>query len=212
MKLYNWQFAPNCRRVRMFVLEKGLDLPSIEEVIGDDLRLVPDYLRTWPHAMVPMLELDDGTRIGEAMAICRFFEDEFPDPPLMGTNGREKGTIEMWERRAYDEAMIGTAKVFRNSHPQFADRGLPGTTEKVPQIADLIERGKGRVARFYHKFDDQLRDHRYVAGDRFSAADITTLCATDFARFNGLDIPADCPSVERWHAEISARPSAANSR
>lgn len=208
MKLYNWQFAPNCRRVRMFVLEKGLDLPAITEVIDDRFRLIPSYIATWPHAMVPMLELNDGTRIGEAMAICRYVEDEHPEPNLMGRNGKEKGTIEMWERRAYDEGMIGTAEVFRNSHPEFVDRGLPGRTDPVPQVPDLIERGKGRVRKFYEKFEAQLRDHRYVAGDRFTVADITTLCSMDFARFNKLDIPDDCPSVARWHEEVSNRPSA----
>lgn len=211
MKLYNWQFAPNCRRVRMFVLEKGLDLPAIEEVIGSGLRLRPEYLQTWPHAMVPMLELDDGTRIGEAMAICRYFEDEFPQPNLMGRDGREKGVIEMWERRAYDDCMIGTAEVFRNSHPDFVDRGIPGTTAPVPQIPALIERGKGRVARYYRKMQEQLRDHRFVAGDRFSVADITTLCAMDFARACDMPIPSDCPDVARWHADVSARPSATQS-
>ncbi|MGQ0618998.1 MAG: glutathione S-transferase family protein [Panacagrimonas sp.] len=211
MKLYNWQFAPNCRRVRMFVLEKGLGLPAIAEVIGSGLRLLPEYIGKWPHAMVPMLETDDGVQIGEAMAICRYFEDEYPDPPLMGRNGREKGTIEMWERRAYDDGMIGVAEVFRNSHPDFVDRGLPGTLEKVPQIPALIERGKSRVSRFYRKFDAQLQNHRFVAGETFSVADITTLCSMDFAIVVGLAIPAECRAVARWHEQVSARPSAASS-
>lgn len=211
MKLYNWQFAPNCRRVRMFMLEKGLDLPAIEEVIGSGLRLLPQYVDTWPHAMVPMLELDDGTRIGEAMAICRYLEDEYPEPNLMGRDGREKGLVEMWERRAYDECMIGTAEVFRNSHPEFVDRGIPGTTEPVPQIPQLIERGKGRVRRYYRKIEAQLRDNRFIAGPRFSVADITTLCSVDFARAVDMPIPPDCKGVARWHEEISVRPSARSS-
>lgn len=211
MKLYNWQFAPNCRRVRLFVLEKGLDLPGIEEVIGSGLRLLPQYVDQWPHAMVPMLELDDGTRIGEAMAICRYFEDEYPGPKLMGGNGREKGTIEMWERRAYDDGMIGVAEVFRNSHPEFVDRGLPGTLEQVPQIPALIERGKGRVSRFYRKFDAQLQSHRFVAGETFSVADITALCSIDFAIVVGLAIPSECSAVARWHEQVSARPGAVKS-
>lgn len=212
MKIYNWQFAPNCRRVRMFVLEKGLDLPAIEEVIGDGFRLRPEYVDKWPHAMVPMLETDDGAQIGEAMAICRYLEDKFPAPPLMGSTPLEKGLVEMWERRAYDDGLIGCAEVFRNSHPQFVDRGLPGTLEPVPQIPALIERGKGRVRRFYQKFNTQLATSRYVAGDRFSVADITTLCVTDFAKFNGLDIPAECPDFARWYAEVAARPSARTSQ
>ena len=208
MKLYNWQFAPNCRRVRMFVLEKGLDLPAISEVIEEGMKLQPAYLDSWPHALVPMLELDDGTRIGESVAICRYLEHEHPDPPLMGTTSLEKAAIESWERRAYDECMIGTAEVVRNSMPEFHDRGIPGSLEPVPQIPALIERGKGRIRRYYKKFDAQLRDNRYVAGDKFSMADITTLCATDFAKFAGLDIPSDCPNMARWYDEVSARPSA----
>jgi glutathione S-transferase len=208
MKLYNWQFAPNCRRVRMFVLEKGLDLPAIEEVVGEGFRMYPQYIDKWPHALVPMMELDDGTQIGEAAAICRYIEDEYPNPPLMGRSGLEKATIEMWERRAYDECMIGTAEVVRNSMTEFYDRGIPGSLEPVPQIPALIERGRGRVRRFYKKYDTRLRETRYLAGDNFTMADITTLCAMDFAKFAGMDIPPDCTGVARWYTEVSERPSA----
>jgi glutathione S-transferase len=207
MKLYNWQPVPNCRRVRMFILEKGLELPTIEEV-GDKVRLSESYIKMWPHALVPMLETDDGLRIGEAMAICRFLEDEYPVPNLMGINGREKACIEMWERRAYDEGLTGAAEVFRNSHPALVDRGLQGSLEPVPQIPALIERGRGRVGRFYRKFDDQLKENRFVAGDRFTVADITTLCSIDFAEAVGMKVPDDCLSVTRWHQEVSARPAA----
>ncbi|WP_420467378.1 glutathione S-transferase family protein [Panacagrimonas sp.] len=211
MKLYNWQFAPNCRRVRMFVLEKNLDLPAIEEVIGSGLRLLPEYIDRWPHAMVPMLETDEGASIGEAMAICRYFEERFPEPNLMGRTAVEKGTIEMWERRAYDECLIGTAEVFRNSHPEFVDRGLPGTTAKVPQIPALIERGKGRVARYYPKLETQLADNEWVAGARFSVADITTLCAMDFAIAVDMPIPDTCPATRRWYEQVNQRPTAKQS-
>jgi glutathione S-transferase len=170
--------------------------------------LSDNYIKIWPHALVPMLETDDGLRIGESMAICRFLEDEHPDPNLMGANGREKACIEMWERRAFDEGMIGAAEVFRNSHPAFVQRGLPGSLEPVPQIPALIERGRGRVERFYRKFDDQLKENQFVAGDRFTVADITTLCSVDFAKFVGLEMPQDYPSVARWHQEVSARPAA----
>lgn len=196
----------------MFVLEKGLDLPAIEEVIGDHFRLRPEYIEAWPHAMVPTLETDEGTQIGEAMAICRYLEAVYPEPPLMGSTALEKGVVEMWERRAYDEGLIGCAEIFRNSHPEFVDRGLPGSLEPVPQIAQLVDRGKGRVRRFYRKFNEQLRAQRFVAGDKFSVADITTLCVVDFAKFNQQDIPAECAGVARWYAEVSARPSALASR
>ncbi len=212
MKIYNWQFAPNCRRVRMFMLEKQLDLPALEEVIGDGFRLRPAYVDKWPHAMVPMLETDEGVRIGEAMAICRYLEDVYPEPPLMGATAVEKGLVEMWERRAYDEGLIGCAEVFRNTHPAFVDRGLPGSLEPVPQIPDLVARGHGRVRRFFQKFEQQLAHSHFVAGDRFSVADITTLCVSDFAKFNQIDIPTDCPAFARWYAEVTIRPSAQASR
>jgi glutathione S-transferase len=191
----------------MFILEKGMEMPALVEV-GGEVRLSDDYIKVWPHALVPMIETDDGLRIGEAMAICRFIEDEHPRPNLMGTTSREKAVIEMWERRAYDEGMIGSAEVLRNSHPAFVERGLPGTLEPVPQIPALIERGKDRVRRFYQKFEDQLKDKQFVAGDRFTVADITTLCSIDFAKFIGLQVPSDCPSVERWYREVSSRPAA----
>jgi glutathione S-transferase len=158
-----------------------------------------------------MLETDEGERIGEAMAICRYFEERFPQPNLMGSTAVEKGTIEMWERRAYDECLIGTAEVFRNSHPEFVDRGLPGTTEIVPQIPALIERGKGRVGRFYKKIEAQLAVQPWVAGSRFSVADITTLCAMDFAIAVDMPIPQECPSTRRWYEQVNARPTARQS-
>ena len=126
----------------------------------------------------------------------------------MGRDGREKACIEMWERRAYDEGMIGAAEVLRNSHPAFVDRGLQGSLEPVPQVPALIERGRGRVSRFYRKFEEQLRENRFVTGDRFTVADITALCSIDFAKLLGLDIQEDCPSVVRWHQEVRARPAA----
>ncbi len=211
MKLYNWQFAPNCRRVRMFILEKGINLPEMSEVVvlDDALKVDPGYVNMWPPAMVPMLELDDGTRFSEALAIVRYFEDVHPEPNLLGKNPVERAMICMWERPAYDEGIVGTAEVVRNSMEVFLDRALPGVPhEAVPQIPALIERGKGRVRRYYSKIESQLAKNAYMAGDRFTFADITNLCAVDFAIFAGMAIPDDCPSVARWHKSVSSRPTA----
>lgn len=119
--------------------------------------------------------------------------------------------ITMWERRAYDESIIGSAEILRNALPIFHDRGLPGTTEVVKQIPDLVERGRGRVSRFYKKFEDQLRENEWVAGNRFTFADITTLCGVDFAIYMDMPIPENAPSVKRWYEAINKRPSAAAS-
>lgn len=214
MKLYNWQFAPNCRRVRMFILEKGLPLPPLPEVVAldDALRVDADFVRMWPPAMVPVLELDDGTRISEALAIVRYFEDLYPEPNLLGASPLERARVMMWERPAYDEGIVGTAEVVRNSMPVFHDKALPGVpNEAVPQIPALIERGKGRVRRYYKKINGQLAGNPFMAGDRFTFADITNLCAVDFAMFANMPIPDDCPNVARWYQDVSSRPAAAAS-
>ncbi len=207
MKIYDWHIAPNPRRLHIYLAEKGLKIP-LEEVGGEDTRLIPSYVAKYPHAMVPMLELDDGTCIGEAMAICRYFEEIHPDPPLMGIDAKDKAIVEMWEKRANEEGMLPASELFRNTSPDFADRGLPGSAEPIPQVPELIVRAKARMARFYRKFDEQLATNEFVAGPRYTIADITTLCAVDFGKWTDLDIPEDCKNMRRWYEAVSARPSA----
>lgn len=206
MKLYDWDFAPNCRRVRMFLLEKGIDIEK-EECITPEIALKDSYNTHYPHYMVPMLELDDGTQIGEALSIWIYLENLHPNPPLMGTTPLEKATILAWERRAYDEGMTGHAEIFRNAHEKFIDRGLPGHILPIPQIPALIERGKLRVERFHQKFNKQLADNRFVAGDRFTVADITTLVVCDFGHALEMQIPDSAPHVKRWYDEMQQRES-----
>jgi glutathione S-transferase len=158
--------------------------------------------------MVPMLELDDGTQIGEVNAICRYFEALHPQPQLFGSNPREIASIEMWDRHAYDFGLTGVAEIFRNTHPEFRDRSLPVYGERLPQIPALVERGRWRLRRFYELFDAQLARNAFVTGSRYTMADITAFCAIGFARFAGLEVPAEFGNVQRWHAEVSSRPSA----
>ena len=207
MKIFDWHIAPNPRRLHIYLSEKGIQVP-LEEVGGDDLKLKPSYVAKYPHAMVPVLELEDGTCIGEAMAICRYFEELHPSPPLMGTDAKDKAIVEMWEKRANEEGMLAASELFRNTHPAFADRGLPGSAEPIEQHPYLVERAKARLGRFYAKFNAQLADNEFVAGERYTIADATTLCAIDFAKWTELDIPADCKHLRRWYEAVSARPSA----
>ncbi len=207
MKLYVWNKAPNPRRVLIYLAEKAIAIP-IEDVGGGKGRLKADYVARYPQATVPMLELDDGTQIGEAMAICRYLEELHPDPPLMGVDARDRAIVDMWERRAYEEGLVAVAEIFRNRHPLFADRGVPGAAGPVAQIPALVERGKQRVQLFFRKFNAQLRDKPFVAGERFTVADATTLAVVDFAALGDESMPEDCPSLRRWHAEVSKRPSA----
>lgn len=207
MRLYVWGSAPNPRRVRMFLAEKGISVPM--EDVGDGAFLSAEYRGHYPFRMVPMLELDDGTQIGEAMAICCYFEALHPDPPLMGRDAKDRALIEMWERRAYDEGFMGAAEIFRNSNPAFKGRGLPGYAEPVAQISELAGRGQQRLDRFFKMFNDQLTTRPFIVGEHISVADITALCSIDFAkRLAEVSIPVACGHLSRWYDMLSSRPSA----
>ncbi|MCB1810029.1 MAG: glutathione S-transferase N-terminal domain-containing protein [Candidatus Competibacteraceae bacterium] len=211
MKLYEWDFAPNCRRVRMFLIEKGIEIER-EECITSEIKLKNSFEEYYPHYMVPMLELEDGTQIGEGLAIWVYLETLHPEPSLLGTTALEKAMIIGWERRAYDEGLIGHAEIFRNSHPNFVNRGLPGHREPVPQIPGLIERGKLRVERFHKKFNEQLANNKFIAGDKFSVADITTITVVDFGHALEMPIPDSAPHVQRWYDEMQLRDSVQKSK
>ena len=208
MKFYDWGGAPNPRRVAMFIKEKGLDIETID-VGAKGARLSDDYLVADAHRLVPALELDDGsTLFGEAMAICRYLEALYPEPPLMGTDLLDRARVDMWERRADMEGIGAVGELFRNSHPAFEGRGLPGRAERIEQIPELIERGRARVGWFFEKFDAQIGDHEFVTGSRFTIADITAFCATGFAiKVCKVQIPESCGNFQRWFDAVSTRPS-----
>lgn len=213
MKLYTWTAAPNPRRARIFVAEKGIDIEIVEAGDPQNPAILSDaFCEKFPHRRVPLLELDDGDWIGETAAICRYLEAIYPDRPLMGRNPKEIAMVEMWDRVAEWEAMMAAAEVFRNTSRAFAGRGLPGYKKAIAQIPDLAERGKTRLAMFYDKLDVQLAGREFITGDLFSLADITALCSIDFAGWRKLGIPEKCTNVARWHAAVSARPSAAVGR
>jgi glutathione S-transferase len=208
MKFYNWGSAPNPRRVAIFIKEKGLEIETID-VGAKGARLSNDYLATGAHRLVPALELDDGTIIGESMAICRYLEHFHPAPPLMGTDALDRAQVDMWERRADMEGIGAVGELFRNSHPAFAGRGLPGRAEQIDQIPELVERGRARTGWFFEKFDAQIGDKEFVTGSRFTVADITALCATGFAlKVCKVEIPDSCGNFKRWYEAVAARPSA----
>ena len=210
MKLYDTQMAPNPRRVRIFMAEKGIACDETEEVNivgGDNLSEV--FLAVNPRGVLPTLVLDDGTVLDETVAICRYFEETHPEPPLMGTGAVGRARVEARQRHMEFDGLLGAADAFRNSFPGFAKRGLAGNAPAVDAIPALAERGKAAVARFYRRLNDELADSTFVAGDNFTIADITALCAIDFAVGAArVAIPDDCEHLKRWHAEVSARPSA----
>lgn len=209
MKLYDWKIAPNPRRVRMYLAEKGIEVPTEQAAEPNAMGLRDDYLAKGAHRLVPLLELDDGTCIGEAMAICRYFEAEHPEPPLFGRSPKEKALVEMWERISEIQGLHAAAENFRNAIPAFAGRALPGYAEPVEQIPALAERGRMRYSAFLKKLDQRLGEARFLAGDDyFSVADITAFCTLDFAKNFRLPIPEDHAHLRRWYEEVQARPSA----
>lgn len=207
MKLYDCQMAPNPRRVRVFLAEKGVDIPKTEVSIIEGENLKPEYLAVNPRGLLPTLELDDGNRIDETIAICRYIEETQPEPNLMGRDALEKAQIESWQRHMEFDGLNPTGEMFRNSFDPFKNRGLPGL-ENVQAIPELAARGKAGVERFYERLEQRLSQSTYIAGERYTVADITALCVVDFASFAKMGIPEANTNTKRWHADVSARPSA----
>jgi len=201
MKLYDGGRAPNPRRVKVFLAEKGITVPTEQVDLGKLGHKSAAYTAINPLQRVPALELDDGTVISESIAICRYFERLHPEPPLFGTDARDSAIVEMWERRIEFHLLGPISHVFRNSHPAMKDM-------EVPQVPAWAEANKPRVMDFLALLDGELKSRRYVAGDRYSVADITGMIAVDFLKPAKLAVPDTLSSLKRWHEEVSARPSA----
>lgn len=209
MKLYDCKMAPNPRRVRIFIAEKKLQIPAVEVSIIDGENLKPEYLTVNPRGLLPVLELNDGTRIDETQAICRYLEETHPEPNLMGRTTLERAQIESWQRHMEFDGMTAVSEVVRNSIPVFSSRGLPGVTQPVAAIPALVERGIQSVKRFYDRLEQRLKESEFVAGSRFTIADITALCVVDVAKNRiNVPIPVENKQTQRWYEAVSARPSA----
>jgi glutathione S-transferase len=201
MKLYDGGRAPNPRRVRVFLAEKGLTVPTEPVDLGAMQHKSVDFAAINPIQRVPVLVLDDGTIIAESIAICRYFEALHPDPSLFGVGAKQIAEIEMWNRRLELNLLFPIAHVFRNTHPAMKEM-------EVPQVPAWAEANKPRVMEFLAIFDEALKNRPFAAGDRYSVADITGLVAVDFMKPAKLAVPETCANVRRWHAAVSTRPSA----
>jgi glutathione S-transferase len=200
MKLYDGGRAPNPRRVRIFLAEKGVSVPMAPVNLGAFEHKTPEYTAINPLQRVPALMLDDGTVITESMAICRYFEALHPKPPLFGRDGKEAALIEMWNRRLELNLYEAVSAVFRHLHPAMR--------EMENQVPEWGEASKPRVKDFLALLDRELGDRPYVAGEHYSVADITGLVAIDFMKVPKLEVPPEFANVRRWHAQLAARPSA----
>jgi len=200
MKLYDDKRAPNPRRVRMYLAEKGIDVPLVPVSVAERENRKEEFKQKNSLQQIPVLELDDGTCIPETLAICRYFEVSQPAPPLFGETALEQAQVEMWNRRIEFQLLSTVGAYWRHCHP--FTKALPGRIEE----AGL--QGKERALVVLNWLNEEIAGRDYIAGDKFTVADITALCVIDFASFVGVPIPEGTKNLLAWHARVSARPSA----
>jgi glutathione S-transferase len=201
MKLYDSRVAPNPRRTRIFLAEKGITLPTEQVDMMKMQHKTPEYTAINPLQRMPSLVLDDGTVITESIAICRYFEMLHPEPPMFGVGAKESAIVEMWNRRAEINFFSNVAAVFRHTHPAMKEL-------EVPQVPAWADANRPRVTWFLELINRELAKREFIAGDRFTIADITMQVAVDFMKPGRLAMPEGVDNVRRWHAAVSARPSA----
>jgi glutathione S-transferase len=201
MKLYDSKLAPNARRVRIFLAEKGMSVPMVDMDLARLDQKTTAFSVLNPFQTVPVLELDDGEVLSESAAICRYFEELRPEPPLFGVGALERARVEMWHRRLELQLFFPIAQAYRHTHP--AAKVL-----EPHQIAEWAELNRGRALRAMTVVDEALRERPFVAGDRFSIADILGLVALDFIKPARITIPENLVNLRRWRETLAARPSA----
>jgi glutathione S-transferase len=201
MLLYHDTRAPNPRRVRVFLAEKGVAYDTIEVAIAAHAHQTPEFRKKNPIALLPVLEFPDGRVLRESMAICRYVEELHPEPNLFGGDAWERAQIEMWNRHAELELLWPIAQVFRNTH-----KFWEGRIKQAPEFGAVM---RELIAERFAWFDGELAQREYMAGDRFSVADITALCAIDVGRVSDIRIKSEAhPHLAAWHHRVSERPSA----
>ena len=202
MKIIETKLAPNPRRVRIFLAEKGIAVPYEEVDLMKGALKTPEFTKLNPVQRVPVLVLDDGTAISETVAICRYFEESKPSAPhLIGEGALGRTLVEMWQRRVELGLFNNVSQAFRHTHPAMAHL-------EVPQVPAWAEANKGRALEALAMLDAQLAANRYIAGNAYTIADITALVAVDFMKPARLQRPTDLKHLDRWYGEVSTRPSA----
>lgn len=207
MRLYDFPNAPNCRRVRVFLAEKGIAIPTRTVDLAAGEQFSSAYRALNPRCTVPALELDDGAVITEVLAIWRYIEELQPEPALLGADARDRAIVTMWERRMELDGFVPAVEAVRNFLRGLKSRALTGPRD-YEQIPALVERGRLRLAAFFDDLDARLAASPFIAGDAFSVADITAAVALDFAASRlKLPVPDDRVHLRRWQAKMAARAS-----
>ncbi len=200
MKLYDGAKAPNPRRVRVFLAEKGIEVPLVPVDMMAMEHKGEAIAHLSPFQELPILELDDGTVLSETVAICRYFEELHPAPALMGEGAQGKANVEMWQRRMEFKLLLPVANVFRHTHPAMK-------LWEIPQLPDFAEANKPRVAKVLEWMNEELAKRPFIAGEKYSIADITAMIAIDFMKPARLVVPDDLVDLIKWYEGVKARPS-----
>lgn len=207
MKFYDCSTAPNPRRARMFIIEKGLEIETQDIALGKGEQLSPAFLAVNPRATVPVLITESGATLTENLGIAAYLEAHCPEPPLMGRTPDEKGAVLMWNAICEIQGGLPIGEALRNSSPAMKGRALPGQ-RNIEQIPALAERGLLRTDDFFDLLEQRLSESPYLAGNDFTLADITGYVFVSFARIVKKTIPEGNSATRRWYDAISARPSA----
>ena len=205
MKFYDCNTAPSPRRVRIFIAEKGIDIETVQVDLGSGEQFSDEFRKLNPDCAVPVLQLDDGSCLSEVTAICQYLEECYPEPPLLGTTAGERARVTMWNAKIEQQGLLSMADAFRNSAKGLKGRAVTGI-RGYEQIPELAERGRQRVLQFFERLDAQLAENPFVAGAKFSMADITALVLVDFAAWVRIAVPDEAGNLARWYGEVSARP------
>lgn len=207
MIFYDCSTAPNPRRARMFIAEKGLEIETRDISIAKGEQLGEAFRAVNPRATVPVLVTGAGAVLTENLGIAAYLEAAFPEPPLMGRTADEKGLVLMWNAIAEQQGGMPIAEALRNAHPAFANRAIPGPADYA-QLPELAARGRDRTARFFGLLEERLTESPFVALDHFTLADISTFVFVEFARVVKMRIPEANSATRAWHEKVAARPSA----
>jgi glutathione S-transferase len=201
LKLYGAPIpAPNPRRVRVFLAEKGIDLPETPLDLRKREHKSDEHRARNSLGQVPTLELDDGETISETVAICRYFEEIHPAPPLFGSTPLEKAKVDMWIRRVEFILTMPVGQFWRHAHPF--------TAALLTQYKDFGESNRAAYVSAQSWLDRDLAGHDFLAGPDFTMADICALSTVDFATWIGLPLDPERTNLVAWHQRVSARPSA----
>ena len=206
MRLFDFHRAPNPRRVRIFIAEKGIEVPVVKVDLLAMEQLTSEFRAINPGATVPVLETDEGVYLTECIAICRYLETLHPEPCLFGSGATNEAQVLMWNGIIEHEGFHAVAEMLRNWSPGFRNRVFPGPQE-IAQMPELIERGRKRSEQFFDRIEKRLLHSQFIAGDSFSIADITLVTIVDFSDWVELDVRASRPGLERWYQQVAARPS-----